>query len=350
MYKLLLLLFSLFLLVSCQDTSQADQVEVAKDYVTFSGKIKNNTIDSVCIMSRDFSRTILVDEEGNFKDTFKLKSGTYYFATPESGMVVFLKNAYDLSLDVDMEAFQTSAKFTGEGAKENNFLIAKSNFEDELFFQDLSHLKETDLDSAVAVLIAQAHDYIHAQEGIDSLLIHESLTDLSTMSKSLKEYYATALQLLEEMPQGSASPMFTDYENYDGTQTSLADFKGKNVYIDIWATWCGPCKAEIPALKILEHDYEGKNIVFISLSIDAADAHQGSLEVANEKWRVMVKDKELGGVQLLAPNGWESPFIKDFKINGIPRFILLDTEGNIVSADAPRPSDQKLRTLLEEII
>lgn len=349
MYKLLLL-FPLFLFVSCQDTSQPEAIEAVKDYVTFSGKITNNTVDSVRIMSRDFSKTILVDEEGNFKDTFNLKSGSYYFATQQKGIVVFLKNAYNLSLDIDMEAFQTSAKFTGEGAKENNFLVKKASFEEELFFQDLSHLVEADLDSAIEVLIDQAADYVHAQEGIDSLLIHESLTDLGSMSKSLKEYYAAALQLLKEMPKGSASPVFADYENYDGTKTSLADFNGKNVYIDIWATWCGPCKAEIPALKTLEQDYEGKNIAFVSLSVDDAQAHQGSWEVANEKWRAMVKDKELSGVQLLAPKGWESAFIRDFRVNSIPRFILLDTEGNIISPDAPRPSDQKLRTLLEEIL
>uniref|UniRef100_UPI00345BFEE0 TlpA family protein disulfide reductase n=1 Tax=Winogradskyella sp. TaxID=1883156 RepID=UPI00345BFEE0 len=66
-------------------------------------------------------------------------------------------------------------------------------------------------------------------------------------------------------------------------------------------------------------------------------------------WVEMVKDKELGGVQLMADNDWNSQFVKDYAIEGIPRFILIDPDGNIVSADAPRPSNPKLIEMLEEL-
>jgi len=62
----------------------------------------------------------------------------------------------------------------------------------------------------------------------------------------------------------------------------------------------------------------------------------------------MITDKELGGVQLLADNGFRSAFIQDYKINAIPRFLIIDPEGNIVSADAPRPSNPKLVKLFKE--
>jgi len=64
----------------------------------------------------------------------------------------------------------------------------------------------------------------------------------------------------------------------------------------------------------------------------------------------MVADKELGGVQLFADNDWSSKFVTDYKINGIPRFILIDPSGNIVSADAPRPSTEDLKVLLNELL
>ena len=69
-----------------------------------------------------------------------------------------------------------------------------------------------------------------------------------------------------------------------------------------------------------------------------------------EKWRTMVKEKELGGVQVFADNDWNSKFVQEYKITGIPRFILVDPKGNIVKADAPRPSSAELPTLLDSLL
>ena len=113
------------------------------------------------------------------------------------------------------------------------------------------------------------------------------------------------------------------------------------MYVDVWATWCGPCKAEIPFLKKVEKQYHGKNILFLSLSIDKAKDH--------DKWKAMIKDKELGGIQLFADNDWNSKFVTDYLIKGIPRFILIDPTGNIVTANAPRPSNKKLIELFDEL-
>ena len=143
------------------------------------------------------------------------------------------------------------------------------------------------------------------------------------------------------LAKGMPSPVFTNYENHKGGKTSLEDLKGKYVYIDVWATWCGPCKREIPFLKEVEKSYHGKNIEFVSTSIDRAKDH--------EVWVNMVTDKDLSGVQLFADNDWKSKFVQDYAIEGIPRFILIDPEGNIVTADAPRPSNPKLVELLEEL-
>ncbi len=140
---------------------------------------------------------------------------------------------------------------------------------------------------------------------------------------------------------GSPSPKFVNYENNAGGTTSLDDLKGKYVYIDVWATWCGPCIKEIPALKVLEKEFHGKNIEFVSLSIDKKRDHA--------KWKKMIVDKELKGIQLIADNEWQSSFVQDYSIKGIPRFILLDPNGNIVNANAPRPSNPALKTLFNSL-
>ncbi len=145
----------------------------------------------------------------------------------------------------------------------------------------------------------------------------------------------------QKLSKGADSPSFKDYENYAGGTSSLEDFRGKYVYVDVWATWCGPCKREIPHLKEVEKKYHDKDIVFISMSIDAAKDH--------DKWKKMVKEEELGGVQLFAPNDWKSQFVKDYGILGIPRFILIDPDGKIVDSNAPRPSSKELINLFTEL-
>ncbi|WGF91948.1 TlpA family protein disulfide reductase [Aequorivita marisscotiae] len=146
---------------------------------------------------------------------------------------------------------------------------------------------------------------------------------------------------LKTITKGRPSPTF-NYENHKGGTTSLESLKGKYVYIDVWATWCGPCLREIPALKEFEKEYENKNVQVVSISIDEAKDY--------DKWKSMVTEKQLGGIQLMADNNWKSAFVDDYAIMGIPRFILVDPEGNIVSADAPRPSDPNLKVLLDLLL
>ncbi|EDP70606.1 thioredoxin family protein [Flavobacteriales bacterium ALC-1] len=156
-----------------------------------------------------------------------------------------------------------------------------------------------------------------------------------------KEDITTKYNKVKTLAKGMPSPEFIDYENHKGGTTSLEDLKGKYVYVDVWATWCGPCIAEIPSLQKVEKQYHGKNIAFVSTSIDKAKDHN--------TWVEMVKDKELGGMQLMADNDWKSKFVTDYAIEGIPRFLLIDPNGNIISADAPRPSSPKLIELFKEL-
>ena len=142
------------------------------------------------------------------------------------------------------------------------------------------------------------------------------------------------------LKQGLQAPEFTGVTR-DGSLVKLSDLKGKNVYVDVWATWCGPCIREIPSLKEVEHDYENKNITFISISIDKASD--------KEKWEKFIEERELGGTQLFADGEWNSEIALAYNIKGIPRFLLIDESGKIVKADAPRPSNPELREMFSEM-
>ncbi|MEM6380971.1 MAG: TlpA disulfide reductase family protein, partial [Bacteroidota bacterium] len=142
------------------------------------------------------------------------------------------------------------------------------------------------------------------------------------------------------LKSGMPAPDFT-YPDIDSLVHSLSDFKGQYVYIDVWATWCGPCLAEQPYLEKIEAEYaDNENILFMGVSIDADKA----------AWKKMVTEKEMYGVQLIAEDAWNSKINQDYLIKGIPRFILVDPEGNLVSSNAHRPSSDALKEQLEELL
>ncbi len=118
----------------------------------------------------------------------------------------------------------------------------------------------------------------------------------------------------------------------------LDDFRGKYVYIDIWATWCNPCRQEIPYLEKLIERYKDKNIAFVSLSIDASKD--------KEKWRTMATTMA-GNQYWLGP---EHDFLRELDVNGIPRFILVDAEGKLVSAEMTRPSQKETQEMLDKLL
>jgi thiol-disulfide isomerase/thioredoxin len=160
--------------------------------------------------------------------------------------------------------------------------------------------------------------------------IHSDPTMVSEMTKLVG-----AITLLNT---GNPAIDFT-YPDKNGEERSLSDFRGSYVYVDVWATWCGPCKKEIPDLIKLEKDYHDKNIVFMSVSVDEENDHQ--------TWLDMIEEKQLGGVQLFAA-GW-SKIVNDYHIKGIPRFMLFDPQGNILDTKAPRPSDPLTRVMFEQL-
>ncbi|MGL5233656.1 MAG: TlpA family protein disulfide reductase [Empedobacter falsenii] len=126
----------------------------------------------------------------------------------------------------------------------------------------------------------------------------------------------------------------------NGKRFDLSDFKGKYVYMDIWATWCGPCKVQIPFMKELEKQFHNAPIHFVSVSLDKLED--------KPIWGKMVRENQMAGVQLFA--GREDNFGFDYKIEYIPTFIILDKEGNIMIDRAPAPMDYQTGGINQQLV
>lgn len=308
----------------------------AQETMTFEAKIINKNGDILFIKdNRIIIKEIKVDEKGNFKATFPVKEGMYQLFDGAEYAQLFLKNGYNLKMTMDASMFDETIKFEGKGSKENNFLAQSAMEEEKYPYQEVLTMDSEGFKKALDE--KKTNDFKKLESaGLDAKFVELQKKNIEMNLMGLSQYY-TQISANKKL-NNTQSPNF-DYENHAGGKTSLESLKGKYVYIDVWATWCGPCRAEIPSLKALEESMHGKNIEFVSISVDVQKDY--------EKWKSFVTEKSLGGTQLYADNNWNSDFIKAFGINSIPRFILIDPTGKVIDADALRPSSPKLKEQLE---
>lgn len=335
MKKLLLLFFIAILLFSCKNEP--------KDYVSLQGKITNATTDVFTIMGKDFKKEIKVNENGIFKDTFKVTDGFHGFNDGKNQSFIYLRNGYDLVLNFDTKDFPNSVTYKGEGSSTNLYLTNKLLFiknENLDNYKKIFELDKSQFDIRIAEVAQKLDDLLTNAVDLDP----EVLKMEQEANLKLIEFYKTNYERehanYSALKKGTPSPKF-NYPNTKGENVSLDDLKGKYVYVDVWATWCGPCKQEIPFLKELHNEYKDKNIAIVSLSIDKME-HK-------DKWLKMIADENLQGIQIMADKDWNSDFVTAYNIQGIPRFILIDKEGNIIDANAPRPSSPELKELLNSL-
>lgn len=328
MKKIILSLIALFLMVSCEKES---------NNLKISFKIDNPTSDTLTIMNeeQEVMKTLVAKEKGVFTDTLNIETGLYLFQYNQEFGSLFLKNGHNLQVSLDTKQFDETIKFIGKGEKENNFIVSIT-LKDEKY--DFAGLMKNEEKIFLEKITALQDEKIKSLEdtGLDKDFVSSYKKYIEKDIDGIKKYYEENLKMFES---NGAIAFDFNYENYKGGSTRLSSLKGKYVYIDIWATWCGPCLQEIPFLQEVEKKYHGKNIEFVSISIDEMDK--------KIKWKEMVATRNMGGIQLIADKAWESEICTSLSVTGIPRFVLIDTEGKILNANAPRPSDQELITILD---
>lgn len=126
-----------------------------------------------------------------------------------------------------------------------------------------------------------------------------------------------------------------------GETINMKDLRGKVVVIDFWATWCGPCIAEMPHMKDLYATYKDKGVEFIGVSLDQPE-DKGGLK----KLQDYVASNEIAWPQYYQGNYWQSEFSTSWGINSIPAVFIVDKDGNLHSTNARG----KLETMIPELL
>ena len=379
--------------------------------INISGVITNPTGKEVVFNYPDTSYRTPINSNGRFNISFQRDSSEYlYFRHGNEATAMYINPGSKISLSIDTEMFDETIEY--HHSEESSFLARKYliNEKQDLFGEHLylknkeeyhsiinthenqillelnnvsnESFKEKEIES-IAIYLEQAKTqkeklseytqdeltHLWNKRILDKEYNFYDMLDKTTSNEfelNLSSYQSRLMKILskikdpefkelekskieqsitkwkerrkiyDNMPIDGDESIDFIYPDINGDSISLSTLRGNLVYVDVWATWCGPCIAQMPALKRLQKDYTKKRVTFLSVSVDTD----------KNSWIKMVTEENLGGLHMWA-NGW-SEITTSYAIFGIPRFMLIDFDGKIISVNAPRPNDDAIRDLLNE--
>lgn len=204
-------------------------------------------------------------------------------------------------------------------------------------------LREKISSQEVRNVLADQRMHVYFALGGDEAMpeIFTEYKNTSTNQEVIAEMQLLYDRLAKLIPGVEASDF--DMQTVDGRTLRFREVigQGKVTYIDFWATWCGPCCAEIPYVEKLVEKYKNNpDIEFISISLDN-DVH---------KWHKKLDQDKPAWPQYVIPDNFNSTFAKEYNITAIPRFMMFDKEGKIININAPRPSDEQIDVFLQKYL
>lgn len=313
-------------LLKAEDKTLLDSAEVKNGVFTFKRKI-DGVFGAFLVLNKPtldepLDRRYVYLEQGTIQVNSpdeSLRAATVVGSPTNDDEILFKKLVDNAVKPIQAEINKKQKEATLDQQKSESFkqeLLLLENKEMEVVknvIQDFIKKRTNSLVSLYALI-----DFADVAEYAVVNSLYEGLSSAIQNSPSGKRF-AQRLSVLKKVSMGEVIPDLS-LEDTSGVFINISSFKGNYVLIDVWASWCGPCRKENPNQLRAYNKYKGQNFKVVGLSLDNE----------KQKWRDAIKKDGLTWTQLIDTAAWEGQIIKEFGLNGIPQNYLIDPNGVII--------------------